>query len=114
MNHQIDATGEKLGRLATKVATLLMGKDTPSFRKNLAPSAKVEIINASKMDITEKRMAGITHTRYSGYPGGQTQIKGKYIVSSRGYKELVRHAVSRMIPKTKHHSNMLKNLTVSE
>ena len=68
MNHQIDAKDMKLGRLATKVATLLMGKDQPTFRKNLAPTAKVSITNASKMDINEKRMAGIIHTRYSGHP----------------------------------------------
>ncbi len=112
--HQIDAKDMKLGRLATKVATLLMGKDVPTFRKNFAPTSRVEIKNASKMDISEKRMAGIVHTRYSGYPGGQTQVAGKYIVASKGYEALIRHAVSRMIPKTKHHSDMLRNLTVNE
>jgi len=114
MKHEIDATGKKLGRLATAVATILMDKNTPSFRKNLAPTNKVEIKNASKMDMSVKRLQGIVHTRYSGYPGGQTQTKGENIISTKGYEELIRHAVSRMIPRTKHHSNMLKNLIVHE
>ncbi|MDO8492615.1 MAG: uL13 family ribosomal protein, partial [bacterium] len=112
--HKIDAKGMKLGRLATVVAMLLMGKDTPAFRKNLAPISKVEILNASKIDITPKKMAEISHVRYSGYPGGKTETKGRHVITKKGYEELLRHAVSGMIPKNKHHSNMLKNLIVNE
>lgn len=57
--HTIDATGKKLGRLATEVATLLMGKDSPTFRKHFAPTAKVTITNASKLNATQTRLEGI-------------------------------------------------------
>lgn len=112
--HNIDATGQKLGRLATKVATLLMNKNSPMFRKHLKPSVKVSITNASKLDITERKLKEITHNRYSGYPGGFTSVKGTKIVSDKGYRELVRHAVSRMLPKNKLRDSMLKNLTITD
>jgi large subunit ribosomal protein L13 len=112
--HQIDATGSKLGRLATKVATLLMGKNEPSFRKHFAPSAIVEIANASRMDITDRKLNELSHVRYSGCPGGFTKESGKRIVSTKGYGELLRHAVSRMLPKNKHRDTMLKNLIITE
>src|SRR3989344_2135880 len=99
--YKIDATGLKLGRLASKTAVLLIGKDSPSFRKNLPPSVIVEINNLNKIDITEKKLFEITHTRYSGFPGGKKQISGKKIVKTKGYKELLKHAVSRMLPKNK-------------
>ena len=112
--HTIDAKEQKLGRLATKVATLLMGKDTPSFRKNTFPSAKVHIINAGKISITNRKLVEMTHSHYSGYPGGLKQKTGKIVRTQKGTGALIRHAVSRMLPKTKHRSNMLKHLTVSE
>lgn len=113
-NHTIDATGLKLGRLATRVATLLMNKNSPEFRKHLVPTVKVTISNASRLDITEKKLGEITHNRYSGYPGGFTSLKGKKIIADKGYGELIKHAVSRMLPKNKLRDIMLKNLIVNE
>lgn len=112
--HEIDATDKKLGRLATLVATLLMGKDKPTFRKNLFPHATVTIKNASKISITDRKLDEITHTRYSGYPGGITQQSAAHVAEIKGYGEIIRHAVSRMLPKTKHRDNMLKHLIISE
>ena len=112
--HQIDATGMKLGRLATKVATLLMGKDVPSFRKNAIPKNVVEIENINKIDFTEKKLQEMTHTTYSGYPGGKKQASGKKIVESKGYKSLLTHAVSRMLPKNKNRELMIRNLIIKE
>jgi len=110
----IDATGKKLGRLATEVATLLMGKHSPTFRKNHDPLTKVTITNASKISASIERLEGITHSRYSGHPGGLTQESGKRIVDTKGYGELLRHAVSRMLPKNKLRDRMLLNLNISE
>ncbi|MEK7567976.1 MAG: 50S ribosomal protein L13 [Patescibacteria group bacterium] len=110
----IDATEQKLGRLASKVAIILMGKNVTTFRKNLFPNNKVKIINASKLSITDRKLEELTHTRYSGYPGGMKQKTAKIIKSQKGTEELIRHAVSRMLPKNKHRSSMLKNLSVSE
>lgn len=112
--HTIDATGQKLGRLATKVATLLMNKNSTNFRKHVKPSVKVVISNISKIDITERKLNEITHNRYSGYPGGFTSTSGRKIIKDKGYGELLKHAVSRMLPKNKLRDIMLKNLTVNE
>lgn len=112
--HAIDATGKKLGRLATTVATLLSGKNSPLYERHLAPKNKVTIKNVSKIDIPEKKLFQLSHTRYSGYPGGFKKNIGKKIVTKKGYRELLRHAVSRMLPKNKHRQTMLKNLTISE
>ncbi len=112
--YTIDAKEQKLGRLASKVAVILMGKNVTTFRKNLFPSTKVHIINASKISITDRKLDEITHSRYSGYPDGLKQKSGTIIRSQKGTEELIRHAVSRMLPKNKHRSGMLKNLSVSE
>ena len=112
--HTIDATEKKLGRLATVVAQLLMGKDKPAFRKNAIPNFKVSIVNASKLSITDKKVLELIHSRYSGYPGGLTKQSGKSVRDKKGSAEIIRHAVSRMIPKTKHRSLMLKNLEITE
>lgn len=112
--HTIDATEEKLGRLATKVVILLTGKDKPTFRRNAIPDARVTITNAGKISITDKKLSQLTHARYSGYPGGLTKETGQAVRSKKGTEELIRHAVSRMLPKTKHRSLMLKNLEISE
>ena len=113
-NINLDASGEKLGRLATKAATFLMGKNQPSYQRNAFPKTTVMIKNASKLDITEKKISEITHTRYSGYPGGIRKYTGKKVAADKGYGELIRHAVSRMLPKNKHRATMLKNLKISE
>src|SRR5262245_18834391 len=113
-NYTIDATGEKLGRLATKTATILMGKNTPDFMRHVKPTNKVSITNAAKLNITDKKVSEITHTRYSGYPGVIRKYSGKKIAADKGYGELIRHAVSRMLPKNKHRPGMLKNLSISE
>ena len=114
MEYKVDATGMKLGRLASKVAILLMGKNEPSFRKNAYPKNAVRIINLNKIDITERKLSQITHTSYSGYPGGIKKESGKHVKDTKGYGDLLKHAVSRMLPKNKHRSTMLKNLMINE
>ena len=111
----IDATGMKLGRLATQTAMALMGKDRPSFKRNVFSGRKVLIKNASKINITDKKLKDeIYHTRFSGYPSGLTITTGSETVKTKGYSELVRLAVSGMLPKNKLKKQMIKNLEVEE
>lgn len=111
--YTIDASGKRLGRLATEVASILLGKNTTHFSKNIAEPVSVTVINASKLDITEKRG---THEfqSYSGHPGGRRVETLDHLAKRLGYKEVVRRVVSGMIPKNKLHSIRMHNLEVTE
>ncbi len=110
--HTIDATGKRLGRLATEVATLLMGKDSTKFVKHKAPSVEVIIQNASKLDISPKKMEQKIYTSYSGYPGGLKKRPMNKVIEKHGYEEVVRKAVHGMLPGNKLRPIMMKNLKV--
>lgn len=111
-NITIDATGKTLGRLASLAAVSLMGKDRPSFERNVYSGRDVKIINASKIKITNKKLEEIYHHRYSGYPGGLKTMSGSYTVEKKGYGELVRLAIYRMLPGNKLRREMLKHLII--
>ncbi len=112
--HTIDATNGKLGRVAAEAAKLLLGKDKTDFVKNAIVGDKVKIINASKISITEKKVKTDTHVRYSGYPGGLTKETFDKVIAKKGYSELLRKAVSGMLPKNKLRTKFLLNLTITE
>ncbi len=114
MKYTLDAENKKIGRVATQAAVFLMGKNTPEFKKNGIPEIKVEILNASKASIANKKMAGKTYSRYSGYPGGLTKESMSRKIEKKGYSELFREAVSGMLPKNKLRAKMMNNLTVVE
>jgi large subunit ribosomal protein L13 len=112
--HIIDAGGKKLGRIASKIASLLLGKTDPSFQKNKITAVKVKVINAAQMDITNKKTQTKIYTNYSGYPGGLKKKSLSEIVTNHGYAEILKRAVSGMIHNTKLKNGILKNLTISE
>lgn len=114
MEHTIDATNKKIGRLATEVAQLLCGKDKTSFAKNLIPKTKVLVTNASKLSITENKLKGKEHEMYSGYPGGLKFRTTEKTIEKKGYAQVVKQAVSGMLPKNKLRAKMLLNLKVTE
>lgn len=114
MNYTIDATGKKIGRIATEAATFLMGKNTPEFRRNIAPKVIVEIVNSSKASVDPKKMTSSTFKRYSGYPGGLKELTMEEVIEKKGYSEVVRIAVKGMLPKNKLQDVMMKNLKISE
>jgi len=114
MKYTIDATGKKLGRVATEAATLLMGKNTPTYARHEESGNTVEIVNAGGLSITPKKMTDTTYTRYSGYPGGLKISRMEQVVEKKGKSELVRIAVKGMLPKNKLQARMMKNLTISE
>jgi len=108
----VDAQGRTLGRVASEVATLLMGKNSVLFQRNIMSGSPVKVINASKIKITAKKLEEITHLKYSGYPGGLRITKGTETIEKKGYKELLGFAIYRMLPGNKLRRDMLKNLTV--
>jgi len=112
--YTFDATEQKLGRLATQIAIVLMGKDQPDFARNKVAEVKVTVENASKMAISDKKKKQKTYDRYSGYPGGRKVINLEKLIADKGYGEALKNAVYGMLPKNKLRSRMIKNLIVNE
>jgi len=114
MEHTIDAQNKAIGRVATEVATLLMGKDNPSFQRHIASDAKVKVVNSSKLLMTNKKKDTKTYTRYSGYPGGLKEEKLAGVIEKHGSAEALRRAVYGMLPNNKLRQGMLNNLEITE
>lgn len=110
----IDAQNKKLGRLASEIATLLMGKDAVDYAPNKAPDRQVKVTNASKMAVDERKLAGKEYTSYSGYPGGLKTETMDELVARKGYGEALRKAVRGMLPANKLRPQMLKRLIIEE
>jgi large subunit ribosomal protein L13 len=114
MKHTIDAKDKKLGRLASQVAVLLMGKNTPEFQRNIVADVKVHVTNASKLKIDPKKIEDKEYAFYSGYPGGLKMKAAKTIIKNKGVSEIFKEAVYGMLPTNKLRSKMIKNLIISE
>lgn len=110
----VDAKGRTLGRVASEVAGLLLGKNKASFQRNIYSGSPVKVINASKLRITVKKLAEIYHTRYSGIPGGLRVISGTETLEKRGLKELIKLATYQMLPGNKLRREMMKHLKVED
>jgi len=110
----IDASGRTLGRVASEAAMSLMGKTKATFERNVYSGFPVNIVNASKLRITTKKLAEIYHTKYSGYPGGLRITKGTETAEKKGLKELIRLATYQMLPGNKLRREMMKHLTIED
>lgn len=111
--YTIDATGKRLGIVATEAATYLLGKDMPDFTKNLAAPVKVSVINVSKLDMSDKKRKEI-YQSYSGYPGGRNEETFEHLAERLGTAEPVRRSIKMMLPRNKLQAVMMKNLVVTE
>lgn len=114
MKYVIDATNKKLGRVASEAAVFLIGKNKTDFARNKVSGVAVEIINASKANISEKKLLDKKYVRYSGYPGGIKSPTMKNVIEKKGYAEIFTLAVYGMIPSNKLRPKIMKNLTVRE
>ncbi|HWC57605.1 MAG TPA: 50S ribosomal protein L13 [Candidatus Paceibacterota bacterium] len=112
MNHTVDATNQSLGRVATRAATLLMGKHQPLYARNILPTDRVTITNVSKLKLSPKKLLEKTYNSYSGYPGGLKTQSMEHIIATRGYQEIVARAVKGMLPDNRLRKDMLKHLTI--
>ncbi|MCA9356877.1 uL13 family ribosomal protein [Candidatus Nomurabacteria bacterium] len=109
----IDATGKRLGKVATEAAVIMMGKDQPNFAKHIIADVEVEITNVSKLDIPEGKKGEI-YQSYSGYPGGRKTETLIHLAERRGYDEVVRRTVGGMLPDNKHKKRLLAKLVITE
>jgi len=107
----VDAEGKVLGRLATRIARILMGKHRPEYTPHVDTGDFVIVINAEKVRLTGKKLQNRTMQRFSGYPSGLKEIPLARVLE-RHPERLVQQAVRRMLPKTRLGSAMFKKLKV--
>ena len=109
--HVIDANGRTLGRLATEVSILLQGKHKPVYTRHLLTGDYVIIINASKINVTGKKMSQKLYRRHSHYPSGLTETP-LWRLQQKFPDRVIRLAVRGMLPSTTLGRHMLRRLKV--
>jgi len=107
----IDADGEVLGRLASKLAIIVRGKNKPDYSPHVDTGDKVIILNAEKIRLTGNKLTDKKYIKHTGYPGGIRVKSAKDILETRP-AELIRIAVKGMLPKNKLQNEYLKNLFI--
>ena len=107
----IDADGKVLGRLATKVATILRGKHKPTYTPHMDVGDSVIIVNAEKIKVTGKKRKEKMYYRHSGYPGGLKTVTFEKIVQKKPIFPL-EHAIRGMLPKNSLGRKMFKNVKI--
>ncbi|OGH18986.1 MAG: 50S ribosomal protein L13 [Candidatus Levybacteria bacterium RIFCSPHIGHO2_12_FULL_38_12] len=107
----IDLKEKNLGRSATHIAKLLMGKSKPYFVRNLDCGDYVVVVNAKEVAVTGKKETKKKYFRYSGYPHG-LKYTTLAVVREEKPEEIIRHAVKGMLPQNKLRDRMLKRLFV--
>lgn len=109
--HLIDAKDVVLGRVASRAATLLMGKHKPAYTPFLDTGDHVVIINADKVRLTGAKEQQKMYRRHSGHPGGLVETSARQMRATRPVR-IVELAVAGMLPKTKLGKRMYRKLKV--
>jgi large subunit ribosomal protein L13 len=104
-----NADGKVLGRLATRVATILSGKHKPIYTPNVDTGDYVVIINADKVKVTGKKVSDKIYRTYSGYPGGLKELNFETLLKKKP-RDIIRLAVKNMLPKNRLAKKMLRKL----
>ena len=107
--HQIDAQGQSVGRLASRIALILRGKNKVEYLPHLDMGDMVQITNIDKLKFSGKKMEQKRYHSYSGYPGGLKTTK----IENMPMPQILKKAVKEMLPKTKHRINMMKRLIIN-
>jgi len=107
----IDAGTMPLGRIATRIAVILRGKNSPSFMPNVLPCNVVVVINAEKVNLSANKELSKQYYNYSGYHGGlKTKVFSK--LKEDKPEDIIKSAVKGMLPKNKLQKEFLKNLKI--
>lgn len=107
----IDLKGKTLGRVSTKIADLLRGKDSPSYTKHVDSGNYVVVINAAEVKLTGKKMTQKEYNSHSRFPGGLKTITAEKLLQKNA-AEVIEHSVAGMLPNNKHKKHQLKKLKV--
>jgi large subunit ribosomal protein L13 len=107
----LDARDQVLGRLATRAARILIGKDNPRYIPYQISGDHVVIVNAEKIRLTGRKLEQKVYRRHSGYPGGFKEVSLKHLKETRPV-EVVREAVLGMLPKNRLRARLAKRLRI--
>lgn len=109
----VDAEGQSLGRLASKVAKLLRGKHKPNFTPHADCGDYVVVVNVDKINLTGNKWSDKVYQRYTGFPGGQRSITAKQLFA-KDAPSLLEKSIKGMLPKNKLGRAILKNVKIYE
>ena len=109
----VDADGEVVGRLASKIATVLRGKHKPDYTPHVDTGDNVIVLNVEKIRFTGNKMDKKIYQTYSGYPGGQKSKTAKQVQDKKPFF-ILENAVRGMLPKNKLGRQMFKKLFIYE
>jgi len=107
----IDATGQVLGRVATRAATILIGEHRPQYAPFLVSGNHVIIVNAKKIKLTGEKLDKKVYRWHTQYPGGLREVTARKVFESKPDR-LIREAVLGMLPKNKLRKRLVKRLKV--
>ena len=107
----VDAEGQALGRLASKVAKLIRGKHKPNFTPHVDCGDNVIVINAEKITLSGNKWTDKSYIRHTGYPGGQKSLTATELYG-KDPARVVEKSVKGMLPKNKLGADLFRNLTV--
>ena len=107
----VDAKDKILGRLATKIAVYLQGKNKADYTPYIDMGDEVIVVNAQRIAVTGKKLKQKMYKKYSGYPGGLKEKPLEDMLKNKP-EEVISHAVKGMLPKNRLGSRMLKRLKV--
>lgn len=107
----VDASGKTLGRLASKVAKVLSGKNKPSYTQFLDTGDYVIVVNAEKIVVTGKKLEQKVYTHHTGYIGGLKETTLKRMLETKP-ENVIKHAVKGMLPKNTLGRSMMRKLHV--
>ncbi len=106
-----DAEGKVLGRLAAKIATILMGKHRPEYTPHVDTGEFVIVVNAEKVRLTGNKWTQKEYDWYTGHPGGRKTVSAEQ-VRQKHPERIVEEAVRRMLPKSRLGKQMIRKLKV--
>ena len=107
----VDATDETLGRLATRIARVLVGKNKPTYTPNLDGGDHVIVLNAAKVAVSRDKLDSKVYPRHSGYPNGYKEETLGHLMARRP-EEAVRRAVKGMVPHSRLGAQQLRKLKI--
>lgn len=109
--HNLNATDQSVGRLATQIANVLRGKNKPEYQPHIDAGDIAKVTNVNKLRFTGKKLDQKNYYSHSGYPGGLKTIKMKKIFQ-KNPGEVLKKAVFKMIPNNKLRKNIIKRLII--
>lgn len=108
--HEIDATNQSLGRLASRIAVLLRGKETAAFQPHIMPDVRIVLKNIDKIKFTGTKLSATSFYRHSGYPGGIRERTLEQLWEAKP-QQVVRDTVYGMLPKNRMRDKLIQRLT---